>query len=217
MVRLESLKIFESFDTSALVAEIRHVFQYFIQNPAAIFGAGKGIMESQPNYNYTNNLFLQVLYEQGIIVFIAIIALVVMIARMVLSYCAKAKNKFRRVNGCAGICSIFGIIISGCLTYAFYDERLYLIMWVIVGISLSYIRIERDEEEPKARNSNFTSATLDITLTGENEGESIPKRKYVRLPRFKKPEKFDEIKDFGDFDEVDEEEEEDDKNEETKF
>jgi hypothetical protein len=90
-------------------------------------------------------------------------------------------------------------------------------MWVIVGISLSYIRIERDEEEPKARNSNFTSATLDITLTGENEGESIPKRKYVRLPRFKKPEKFDEIKDFGDFDEVDEEEEEDDKNEETKF
>ena len=217
MARLESLKIFASFDVPAFVAEIRHAFQYFIQNPIAIFGTGKGIMESQSNYNYTNNLFLQVLYEQGIIVFIAIITLVVMISRMVLSYCAKAKNKFRRVNGCAGVCSIFGIIISGCLTYAFYDERLYLLLWVIVGISLSYMRIEREEEDPQINKANFTSATLEITLTGESEGESIPKRKYVRLPKFKKAEKIDEIKDFGDFEEVDDEEEEEDENEETKF
>lgn len=215
MARLESLKIFSSFNASEIVAEIRHAFQYFIQNPLAIFGTGMGAS----NADYTDNLFLQLVYEQGIIVFIALFAFLVMAVRMVLSYCAKAKNKYRRVNGCASICSMLGIVISGCFTYAFYDQRLYLLLWVIIGISLSYMRIERNEEEPKVRTTDFTSATLDITLTGENEGETIPKRKYVRLPKFIKLERNEEIKDFGGFDdsEDDVEEEEYDKNEETKF
>ncbi len=217
MARLESLKIFSSFNVMEIVAEIRHSFQYFLKNP---FGVGMGNI-SLNGKESIDNLFLHTLLEQGIIVFLGIAVLIVMIMRMTLSYCEKAKNRYRRINGCASLCSISGILTAGCLTYAFYDERLYLLLWITVGIPLAYMRIERAEEEPKASRTDFTSATLDITLTGENESESIPKRKYVRLPRFRKAEKADEIKDFGDMDyddELDElDEEEKDENEETKF
>ncbi len=221
MARLEGLKLFSSFETASIVAEIRHAFQFFIQNP---FGVGKGILETSPSYDYTDNLLLQVLIEQGIIVFIGIATLFIMIARMTLSYCAKAKNKYRRINGAASISSFNGILTAGLFTYAFYDERLFLLLWVLTAISFAYMRIERDEEEPRTRRADFTSATIDITLTGENENESIPKRKYVRLPRIRRIERVNEVNDFGleDDDPLDDDlvmnnEEDNQENDETKF
>ena len=221
MVRLKGLKLFSSFDTTSIVAEIRHAFQIFIKNP---FGVGKGILEQSASYDYTDNLFLQVLIEQGIIVFIGIVALAIMIARMAISYCAKAKNKYRRINGAASISSFNGILTAGLFTYAFYDQRLLLLLCVLVGISLAYVRIERNEEEPKTRSGDFTSATIEITLTGENDNENVPKRKYVRLPRIRKVERASEVNDFGgvddeflddDVDMLDEEDNQE--NDETKF
>jgi hypothetical protein len=68
-------------------------------------------------------------------------------------------------------------------------------VWIFVALMVSYIRIERDEEEPKSSVARVTSADLDIILTKENEQNEVPRRRYVRAPRVRR-------KDFDDDDEM---------------
>lgn len=224
MARMAALEMFDSFSITNIIEEIRHAFQIFLQNPLGL-GMSSSALASELGADnpHIDNLFLQVLLEQGVVVMLVIIFLVVMISRMTFSYCAKAKNKYRRINCGASLCSVVGLLTSGLFAFAFYDQRLYLLVFVLVGISFAYTRMER-EEEPKAKAHDFTSATLDITLTGEGGHDNVPKRKYVRMPRLRRQDNEEnEIKDFEQDEaepyipEFNPEQEQNQENEETKF
>ena len=92
-----------------------------------------------------------------------------------------------------------------------HDLRLFLLIWIFVALIVSYVRIERAEEEPKSMAARVTSASLDITLTKENEQNEAPRRKYVRAPRTMKRELDEDdddlAKEFDEFDEFDEDDE----------
>jgi hypothetical protein len=202
MAKLGEIKMLGSFSFAAYIEEFRHAFDLFFQNPFGI-GMGTEVLTQVhgEEQSQINSLPLQMLIEQGIINFVVIFTLFVMIARMTLSYCAHAKNKYRRINCGAGFCSIFGIVMAGTISYVFLDQRIYLLVWVLVAVSFAYMRIEREDAEPRYLASDFTVATLDITLTKADEHESIPKRKYVHMPKAKK------LDDQGDVKEFDEDEE----------
>ena len=76
-----------------------------------------------------------------------------------------------------------------------YPVIQFLLIWIFVALMVSYIRIERDDEEPKKIAPRVTSADLEIVLTKENDQNDVPRRKYVRVPRVKG-------KDFEDEDEI---------------
>jgi hypothetical protein len=197
--KILSLKTFEDISFSAKIEEVRHGFDLFAKNP---FGIGTGEIVFMQEFNTTQthveSLPLQFLIEQGIVGMVAICSFVVMFARLTLTYADKSKNKYRKINGCAGFCAIIGLMCAGLISYTLYDERLLLVVWVLVALTDSYMRIEREDEEPSYGAFNYMSGSLDIILTGENERDNVPKRKYVRIPKqkIKETEQQSEAKEF---------------------
>jgi hypothetical protein len=179
-----------------IIAEIRHSLQLFMSKPFGV-GMGNQVFENAfgQDAEPAKSLIVQLLIEHGIIGMIVFGAFFAMLMRFVFSYCVKAKNKYRKINCCSSFCSIIGLATAGLISFTLYDKRLFLMVWIFVALMVSYIRIERDEEEPKSSVARVTSADLDIILTKENEQNEVPRRRYVRAPRVRR-------KDFDDDDEM---------------
>ena len=209
MNRILSIKMLQNVSVSGFFDDIRHSFQLFMSKPFGI-GMGKQVFENAFGANEApaRSLIVQVLIEHGIIGALILGAFFVMLVRFVFSYCVKAKNRYRKINCCAGFCSIAGLLNAGLISYTMHDLRLFLLIWIFVALIVSYVRIERAEEEPKSMVARVTSASLDITLTKENEQNEAPRRKYVRAPRTMKRELDEDdddlAKEFDEFDEDDE-------------
>ena len=182
--KILSTKLLEGITISGTVQGIRDGFKLVMSKP---FGVGSGSEVFNNAFNtdtgYANNLIFQVLLEYGIIGFIAFTAFIIMLMRLTFSYCVKAKNQYRKINCCAGFCSVVGLLTSGMISYVWNDKRLYLLFWLLVALSFAYMRIERQIEEPKGLIKDFTSATLEVVLTGDSYHDTVPKRRYVHLPK----------------------------------
>ena len=182
--KILSKKIFEGVSSARTVEEIRTSFKMVISKP---FGVGSGTAAFESGFDvsqgYSDNLMFQVLFEYGVIGFVAFTLFIIMLMRLTFSYCVKAKNQYRKINCCAGFCSVTGLISSGLMCYVWQDRRLYLLFWLLVALSFAYMRIERQEEEPKGVSKDYTAATLDIILVGESHHDVVPVRRYVHVPR----------------------------------
>ncbi len=196
--QIMSTKMLEGLTISSVVETIRDGFQMFLSNPLGI-GAGENVFNLTFNSSdgYVNNMLIQLLIEYGIVGFIAFVAFAIMLIRLTFSYCVKAKNQYRKINCCAGFCAVTGLVVSGMINYTWNDKRLYLLFWLLVAFSFAYMRIERQDEEPKGIAKDFTSATMDVTLTGDIYHDTVPKRRYVRMPKNSSITELDlEIKEF---------------------
>ena len=112
-----------------------------------------------------------------------------MYARLMLSYATRAKNEYRRVNCCAGLCSTLALLSSGIFNYALLDKRIFLLLVVTIGLSFAYIKIDREEEATVKEYIDITASCIDIQLKEEDMGEIVPRRRYVHFIKEKKPKK----------------------------
>lgn len=194
--RILSIDMLKDVSFAEIVNEIRHSLQLFMSKP---FGVGMGeqafVNAFGPEAKPAKTMIVQLFVEHGIIGMIIFAVFFAMLMRFVFSYCVKAKNRYRKINCCSSFCSIVGFANAGLISYTLYDKRLFLLIWIFVALMVSYIRIERDDEEPKKIAPRVTSADLEIVLTKENDQNDVPRRKYVRVPRVKG-------KDFEDEDEI---------------
>ncbi len=210
--KILSIDMLKDVSINGIIEEIRYSLQLFMSKPFGI-GMGSRVFENAfgTEAKPAKTLIVQLLIEHGIIGMIVFGAFFAMLMRFVFSYCVKAKNKYRKINCCASFCSIVGLVNAGLISYTLSDKRLFLLIWIFVALMVSYIRIEREDEEPKGSVARVTSADLEITLTNENEQDEVPHRKYVRAPRVKGKdfEEDDEVaKEFDEeiYDEVEEKE-----------
>lgn len=164
----------------------------FKSNPFGI-GIGEGNLSSaltalgfSGDVSNLGNLYLQMLSSFGIIGIIIILAFVLMFLVLALTFIAKAKNKYRRINGSAGFISLVGILVSGIFCYSLKSSELVFITFVAIGFTMAYYRIERDLDKPERIYIDITSASVDIQIPSELIKNTTPKRKYVRSPLRKK-------------------------------
>lgn len=185
-----SIKMFDGVSINGIIAETRESFELIIEKPFGI-GLGKEVFNSTfgSTEGCVDNLILQNIIEYGIIVSLVFVIFILMFMRLTFSYCTKAKNQYRKINCCVGFCAVVGLIASGVINYTWYDKRIFLVFWILVALSFAYVRIERDEEEPEGLADNYTFATLDITLDEEHHTVETQKRRYVRIPKYKKSKK----------------------------
>ena len=132
-----------------------------------------------------NSLYLQIAITCGIFGMILFIAFGVVFAKLNFSYLVKAPNKFRKINCAAGFCSVIGVLTVGLFDYAWLDKRLMLLFFVSVALSMAYIRIERNEQSSHHTIVDITRASTDIPLSNTPK-ETVPTRKYVKMPKPKK-------------------------------
>ncbi len=182
--QLLSMKMLEGLSLTGFVEKTREGFQMFMSHILGI-GSGEGVFNTTFDSinGYFDNMLIQSLIEYGIVGFIMLVLFGIMLIRLTFSYCVKAKNQYRKINCCAGFCSVSGLVAAGMITYTWHDKRIYLLFWLLVALSFAYMRIEKQDEEPKGIFKDFTFATLDIALTDDIYHDTIPKRRYVHVPK----------------------------------
>ena len=151
---------------------------------------------------YINSLPIQLLYEYGILAVIALIAFCVVFARLVFSYCEKAKNKYRMVNCCSGFCSLCSILVMGFFSHTLYDSRMLLLSILCVSATLAYVRIERAEQSYDYTTNDFSKASVEIEFSEDEVHENFSTRKYVHKIRKKTKNMKVEAKEFSDTEDI---------------
>lgn len=172
--KILSIKMLDGIELSSFFVKIREGFGVFMENP---FGIGFG------EKVWDGGLIINLLISCGIIGIVAFVAFSLIFARLTFSYCVKAKNKYRKINCCAGFCSVTGLLSAGIANFTWQDERLFVLLWLLIAFSFAYIRMEREEETPREATVSYVSATMDIDLVGDVNHDITPKRRYVRISK----------------------------------
>lgn len=204
---IRSFDLFKEFDLMEKLYDLRDGFLLWLENP---FGTGVGAVGTEHD-----SFLVQMLLEYGIVVAIALAICAVMFARLVLSYCAKAKGRYQKINCSAGFCALCGIFVTGLFANVWGDPKIMLLSIICTALSFAYIKIEREAHVMLEDKSDLTRASVDIELAERDDHEYSSTRKSILTVPKKKKKKanFDlentasvKIKDgFDDDDAVDDE------------
>ena len=121
-----------------------------------IFGIGLGsdaYNQIYPFYSYSaiiaphaHNIYLQLLCETGIAGLITFItALILSVKKMYLGVIADRKELCGIVSA-AVIAGLFGFMLQGAFDYVWYNYRVFLIFWIVIGIGLAARRLAYDKD-----------------------------------------------------------------------
>ncbi len=184
---------------------MKKAFALFLEKPLGI-GVGSEVLDIYfPGFggDYVDSLPISIMVELGIIATIAFLVYAVMFVRVILSYCAGARNKYRRVNGSAGFCVLTAIFSAGIFSNVWHDSRIMLISFICAALSIAYIKIEREERQINEKYVDLSSASIEIELSPDGERDTAVRRKYVRAPKLKKQKaKKAQVKEFTNTDEI---------------
>lgn len=184
----------------------RDSFLAVIKRPFGI-GINEYRMKFAFGEEYIDSLPLNVMATHGILGAVFLIVLWVMFTRVILTYAVKAKNEYRRVNGCAGFCSMFALALVGIFNNIWVDKRIFLLFVVIMALSFAYIKIDKEEEVVSLSYVDITTATLDIPVKENRVANAIPQRRHMSISKIskqmiKKKSKKTEVKEFSNTEEL---------------
>lgn len=185
---IEAILSFGPFAGSSVNGELAYfkdTFMEIIKYPFGFNIAGVTCKEVLGT-EYADGLILQLLASYGIIGTVIFVIMIFMFIRLIMSYSVQAKNAYRRVNGCAGLCSILAILTVGGFNYVWMDKRIFLLFIVTMALAFAYIKIDKEEELVSIQYVDITIATIDIPLREAVILPSSPKRRYVHAPRMKR-------------------------------
>ncbi len=143
------------------------------------------------------NLYLRFTMSCGIVGTILLVGVIIVMLRVILSYCAKTSNRLHRINAIAGFVGAFGIFASGIYSNAFEDPTIIALVAICLALTYAYIKIEREVFNALKLNhtTDYLTASIDIELDKDAAQSYVPTRKYVHSPRKrgkKKNESIDE-------------------------
>ena len=96
---------------------------------------------------HSHNLYLQITVEMGIFALIFFLIFILMFTQFSLSFC---KNTLNRSNKsiCIGIFSgILAFLIQGLTDYVWYNYRIFLLFWIVIGLGVAHVYTAKDAEE----------------------------------------------------------------------
>lgn len=173
---------FDSISSEVKLPTLQAAFQVMKKYP---FGVGLGMFSKTSGMENAGSLYTQAGAETGFISLVLFIAFTVVFAKLIFSYCAKSKNRFRKISCSAGFASVTGILTAGIFGSVFSDKSIFLLFFIAIALSFAYVKIEREDETPKNTMVDITSASMDIVLSSDSAYEALPKRRYVHAPRMK--------------------------------
>lgn len=159
--RFASIGNLSDSSTSYRVSIWRGVVKLLDNYALSGIGVGSGAFTSvYPLYSYegiefalhSHSLFFQITVELGIIGLIALAVLMMLFARNTFSFFVRKDNLFlyspddgKRFGflSAAGMCGIFGVLLQGITDYVWYDYRVFLMFWLMIGITVTVGRTVR--------------------------------------------------------------------------
>lgn len=77
-----------------------------------------------------------------------------------------------RISAAAPLCGVFAVLVQGMTDYSWYNYRLYLMFWLVAGLSSAYIR----DGFSRIRSSNAYSYAPDSSSADINTGDMSAKK-----------------------------------------
>ena len=120
-------------------------------------GIGPGEMAFNtvyPKYAYnavtaphSHNLFLQVVCDTGICGLIVLALALVSYYRMMFTAMHRETDRQARMFQIAGVSAVSGFLVQSMTDYTFYNYRVLLLFWAVLGLSVLFTRMGRRREE----------------------------------------------------------------------
>ncbi len=96
---------------------------------------------------HSHNLFLQIVVETGIFSLIAFFIFLFLYAQCSLGFCRTAYTKTNKII-CLGLfAGVFAFLVQGMTDYVWYNYRIFLLFWMVIGLALAHIRTANTTEE----------------------------------------------------------------------
>ena len=96
---------------------------------------------------HSHNLFLQIVCDAGIIGIIVFLAILFTYFRSLCTAISKEQAKDSKILQIAAISSMVGFLVQGFTDYSFYNYRVTLVFWVVIGLGALAARRERLEQQ----------------------------------------------------------------------
>ena len=77
----------------------------------------------------------------------------------------------RRVIPAAGFCGIFGVLVQGMTDYVWYNYRVFLMFWLIIGLCCSYRGLDLQEHKDQTEDDIY-HASVDLVPTPRGKRHS---------------------------------------------
>jgi len=154
-------------------ASMRMASDYFLGG----IGVGEGAFRSvYPRYSlagieaapHSHNLYIQIWLEIGVFGILAFLAFVFLLLQNNFTHCREisdaGKNGTDRTTACACLCGLAAVLVQGMTDYVWYNYRIFLMFWLIAGLSTAYIRVGRSELEAAQSESKTSTDSMDTAI-----------------------------------------------------
>ncbi len=95
---------------------------------------------------HAHNLFLQIITEHGIVVLLLFLIIIFFFAQSVFTF-NKYEPTGKKYIPVAMMCGIFAVLVQGLTDYVWYNYRVYLVFWLVVGLTTAARRCFRQPEQ----------------------------------------------------------------------
>lgn len=149
ILRLTSIGNMSDGSTSYRV----HIWDAVVKMLGDCFSGGIGIGEGAfaevyPLYSFagieaaphSHNLFFQITVEIGIIGLLVFIIAMFLLVKNSVSFAARTFDVREKLLTYAGMCGILSVLAQGMTDYVWYNYRVFLMFWLIVGLTTAYRR-----------------------------------------------------------------------------
>lgn len=95
---------------------------------------------------HSHNLFLQITCDTGICGLAVFLLLLVSFCRMMFTAIRREGDRNMRIFQIAGVSAVMGFLVQSMTDYTFYNYRVLLLFWAVLGLCVVFTRLGREKE-----------------------------------------------------------------------
>ena len=162
-----------SYRVSIWRASMRMASDYFVGG----IGVGEGAFRSvYPRYSlsgieaapHSHNLYIQIWLEIGVFGIAAFLVFMFLLLQNNFSHCRElsdsGKKGVDRTTACACLCGLCAVLVQGMTDYVWYNYRIFLMFWLMAGLSSAFVRVGRNELEAAKSEHKPTPDSADTAI-----------------------------------------------------
>ncbi len=96
---------------------------------------------------HTHNLYLQIAVEMGMFALLIFFAFIFLYAQFSFSFYKSAMSRSNKMIGLGIFCGVLAVLIQGLTDYIWYNYRIFLLFWMLIGLGAAHVCTAKNTEE----------------------------------------------------------------------